>query len=66
MDHQAHAKRLLVHYFQLVMEKAADKCVYLEPDCISEIESIVESIIEAAAEEGARRAVKELYGAVIE
>ena len=64
MDHQTHAKKLLVYYFQLLMEKATGE--YLGPVCFSEIESIVDSIIEAAAEEGARRAVIELRAAVIE
>ena len=46
------AKKLLVHYFRLVMEAATVK---FDSDNISEIEEIVDAIIEAADNEAADR-----------
>lgn len=48
MSHKA--KRLLVHYFQAVWEKAG---LRWDSDNVAEVEAIVDELLEAAAEAGA-------------
>lgn len=47
MDKSEEAKGLLVHYFQLIADRAG---VSLNSDCFSEMRSIVDLIVDAAVE----------------
>jgi hypothetical protein len=47
MEERTRAKRLLVHYFRLLSEKAG---LQFDGDNVAEIEEIVDRIVEAARE----------------